>query len=132
MPMSDSRISSGRCTMVAPQARAMRLLSVFRSRRMALMPAFVRKCVAKSLRPFSVMTTSGLNLATLAHTPSIQSSSSFRSNALRTQTSHDSPACARLGSTRHGRYVTVQSRLLWWWQRWAVQVVRPRTSHLPW
>lgn len=39
MPTSDSLSSSGRLTMVAPVARAMRLLSVLRSLRMALTPA---------------------------------------------------------------------------------------------
>lgn len=39
VPMSLSRISSVRLTMVAPQARAIRLLSVLRRRRMAEMPA---------------------------------------------------------------------------------------------
>ena len=42
--------------MVAPVARAMRLLSVLRRRRIALMPALVRKCIARSDSPFSVMT----------------------------------------------------------------------------
>mmetsp|Transcript_35197 Transcript_35197/g.99642 ORF Transcript_35197/g.99642 Transcript_35197/m.99642 type:complete len:320 (-) Transcript_35197:1151-2110(-) len=42
VPMSSARISSGRLTIVAPQARAMRLLSVLRRRRMALMPAFMK------------------------------------------------------------------------------------------
>jgi hypothetical protein len=39
VPMSDSLISSGRWTMVAPHARAMRLLSVLRRRRIAEIPA---------------------------------------------------------------------------------------------
>mmetsp|Transcript_10946 Transcript_10946/g.45990 ORF Transcript_10946/g.45990 Transcript_10946/m.45990 type:complete len:227 (+) Transcript_10946:247-927(+) len=42
VPMSSSRSSSTRCTMVAPVARAMRLLSVLRTRRSATMPALVR------------------------------------------------------------------------------------------
>ncbi|KFM23668.1 hypothetical protein F751_3884 [Auxenochlorella protothecoides] len=42
VPMSRSVASSGRDTMVAPAARAMRLLSVLRRRRMAEMPALVR------------------------------------------------------------------------------------------
>mmetsp|Transcript_5841 Transcript_5841/g.19877 ORF Transcript_5841/g.19877 Transcript_5841/m.19877 type:complete len:502 (-) Transcript_5841:120-1625(-) len=77
VPMSDSDASSGRCTMVAPQQRAMRLLSVLRRRRMAVMPALERKCVARSLRPFSVMTRSGLSDAICAHIFSIHSSSSL-------------------------------------------------------
>mmetsp|Transcript_16990 Transcript_16990/g.50708 ORF Transcript_16990/g.50708 Transcript_16990/m.50708 type:complete len:257 (-) Transcript_16990:1009-1779(-) len=81
VPMSDSRISSGRCTMVAPVARAIRLLSDLRRRRMAEMPALVRKCMARSDSPFSVTTTSGLNRAMVEHTPSIHSSSSFSSAA---------------------------------------------------
>mmetsp|Transcript_23886 Transcript_23886/g.58543 ORF Transcript_23886/g.58543 Transcript_23886/m.58543 type:complete len:249 (+) Transcript_23886:245-991(+) len=39
VPMSSSLSSSTRCTMVAPVARAMRLLSVLRTRRSAVMPA---------------------------------------------------------------------------------------------
>mmetsp|Transcript_27198 Transcript_27198/g.108902 ORF Transcript_27198/g.108902 Transcript_27198/m.108902 type:complete len:238 (+) Transcript_27198:1722-2435(+) len=42
VPMSDSWISSGRDTTVAPTARATRLLSVLRSRRNAVMLAFMR------------------------------------------------------------------------------------------
>mmetsp|Transcript_14467 Transcript_14467/g.25314 ORF Transcript_14467/g.25314 Transcript_14467/m.25314 type:complete len:220 (+) Transcript_14467:102-761(+) len=42
VPTSDSWISSGRDTMVAPVARATRLLSVFRRRRKAVMFAFRR------------------------------------------------------------------------------------------
>mmetsp|Transcript_35343 Transcript_35343/g.84434 ORF Transcript_35343/g.84434 Transcript_35343/m.84434 type:complete len:200 (+) Transcript_35343:136-735(+) len=42
VPMSDSRISSVRLTMVAPVARATRLLSVFRRRRNAVMSAFAK------------------------------------------------------------------------------------------
>mmetsp|Transcript_10382 Transcript_10382/g.33578 ORF Transcript_10382/g.33578 Transcript_10382/m.33578 type:complete len:220 (-) Transcript_10382:1194-1853(-) len=42
VPMSDSLASSTRFTMVAPAARAMRLLSVLRTRRMAVIPALVR------------------------------------------------------------------------------------------
>ena len=49
---------------------------------MAEIPAFVRKCVARSESPFSVTTTSGLNLAICEHTPSIHSSSSRSSVAL--------------------------------------------------
>mmetsp|Transcript_6548 Transcript_6548/g.9534 ORF Transcript_6548/g.9534 Transcript_6548/m.9534 type:complete len:222 (-) Transcript_6548:1004-1669(-) len=44
VPMSSSQISSVRLTMVAPVARAMRLASVLRMRRMALMPALTKKC----------------------------------------------------------------------------------------
>ena len=50
MPMSLSLISSVRLTMVAPQARAIRRLSVFRMRLMAVMFAFTRKCCAKSMQ----------------------------------------------------------------------------------
>mmetsp|Transcript_601 Transcript_601/g.2479 ORF Transcript_601/g.2479 Transcript_601/m.2479 type:complete len:221 (-) Transcript_601:965-1627(-) len=42
VPMSDSRSSSTRETTVAPAARAMRLLSVLRTRRNAVMPALER------------------------------------------------------------------------------------------
>ena len=42
VPISDSRISSTLDTMVAPAARAMRLLSVLRTRRNAVMPALAR------------------------------------------------------------------------------------------
>jgi len=42
VPMSDSWISSGLFTMVAPVALATRLLSVFRRRRKAVMPALSR------------------------------------------------------------------------------------------
>ena len=71
------------CTMVAPVARAMRLLSVLRRRRMADTPALVRKCVAKSDRPFSVTTRSGLWRVISAHARSMYSSSSFSRAALR-------------------------------------------------
>mmetsp|Transcript_17862 Transcript_17862/g.50310 ORF Transcript_17862/g.50310 Transcript_17862/m.50310 type:complete len:251 (+) Transcript_17862:620-1372(+) len=77
VPMSLSLASSVRCTMVAPHARAMRLLSVLRSRRMAEMPARARKVVAKSDRPFSVMTTSGFRAMISLHTRSIHSSSAL-------------------------------------------------------
>jgi hypothetical protein len=70
------------CTMVAPVARAMRLLSVLRRRRMAEMPAFVRKCMARSLRPFSVTTRSGLCLTISWHCRSMYSSSNLSSAAL--------------------------------------------------
>ncbi len=50
VPMSVSCSSSVRDTMVAPHTRAMRLLSVFRTRRMAEMLAFNRKCCARSVR----------------------------------------------------------------------------------
>ena len=46
VPMSDSRRSSKRLTMVAPVARAMRLLSDLRTRRMAETFALYRKCWA--------------------------------------------------------------------------------------
>ena len=55
---------------------------VLRRRRMAEIPAFVRKWVARSESPFSVTTTSGLYLAICEHTPSIHSSSSRSSVAL--------------------------------------------------
>mmetsp|Transcript_8534 Transcript_8534/g.19377 ORF Transcript_8534/g.19377 Transcript_8534/m.19377 type:complete len:324 (-) Transcript_8534:1002-1973(-) len=42
VPTSSGRISSGRCTMVAPVARAIRLLSVLRIRRKAVMLALTR------------------------------------------------------------------------------------------
>lgn len=42
VPMSDSLISSVRLMMVAPHARAIRLLSDFRTRRMAVMLAWTR------------------------------------------------------------------------------------------
>merc|ERR1719247_264008 len=61
-PTSSSVSSSVRFTMVAPQHFATRLLSVLRIRRITAMFAFSRKCCARSLTPFSVMTTSGLNL----------------------------------------------------------------------
>ena len=64
-------------TMVAPHALAMRLLSVLRSRRMAEMPALVKKCAARSERPFSVMTTSGLNAMIWSHWRRIVSSSAL-------------------------------------------------------
>lgn len=46
VPMSDSRRSSRRFTMVAPTARAIRLLSDLRTRRMAVMSAFCNQCCA--------------------------------------------------------------------------------------
>ena len=42
---------SHRCTMVAPVARAMRLLSVLRTRRMAEISALDKKWTARSDRP---------------------------------------------------------------------------------
>src|SRR5262249_55327031 len=48
VPMSDSWRSSTRLTMVAPVARAMRLLSVLRTRRMAVTFPFSKKCWARS------------------------------------------------------------------------------------
>jgi hypothetical protein len=54
--MSFSVISSVLLTIVAPQALATLRLSVFLSRRMTVMPCFIRKCWAKSETPFSVMT----------------------------------------------------------------------------
>mmetsp|Transcript_19693 Transcript_19693/g.54980 ORF Transcript_19693/g.54980 Transcript_19693/m.54980 type:complete len:330 (+) Transcript_19693:290-1279(+) len=77
VPMSLSRISSVLCTMVAPHARAIRLLSVLRNRRMAEMPAFVRKWAARSLKPFSVITRSGLKAAICSHIFCTASSSAF-------------------------------------------------------
>mmetsp|Transcript_29671 Transcript_29671/g.87811 ORF Transcript_29671/g.87811 Transcript_29671/m.87811 type:complete len:330 (+) Transcript_29671:4066-5055(+) len=81
VPMSASRISSVRCTIVAPAARAMRLLSVLRSRRMADTPALVKKCAARSERPFSVTTRSGLNAMIWSHIFLICSSSALSSAA---------------------------------------------------
>mmetsp|Transcript_10356 Transcript_10356/g.26559 ORF Transcript_10356/g.26559 Transcript_10356/m.26559 type:complete len:238 (+) Transcript_10356:362-1075(+) len=81
VPTSSGRISSGRLTMVAPAARAMRLLSVLRRRRMALMPALIRWCAVRSLSPFSVMTTSGFTSMICAHTRACQSSSILSSAA---------------------------------------------------
>mmetsp|Transcript_38019 Transcript_38019/g.96161 ORF Transcript_38019/g.96161 Transcript_38019/m.96161 type:complete len:264 (-) Transcript_38019:681-1472(-) len=81
VPMSLSRISSVLCTMVAPHARAMRLLSVLRRRRMAEMPALVRKCAARSDRPFSVTTRSGLKDAICSHIFWMASSSALSSAA---------------------------------------------------
>mmetsp|Transcript_30437 Transcript_30437/g.54517 ORF Transcript_30437/g.54517 Transcript_30437/m.54517 type:complete len:271 (-) Transcript_30437:792-1604(-) len=75
VPTSSGRISSGRLMMVAPQARAMRLLSVLRSRRMALMPALMSRWAVRSESPFSVITTSGLTSMICAHTRACQSSS---------------------------------------------------------
>mmetsp|Transcript_10364 Transcript_10364/g.36110 ORF Transcript_10364/g.36110 Transcript_10364/m.36110 type:complete len:240 (+) Transcript_10364:846-1565(+) len=81
VPMSLSLISSTRLTIVAPTARAIRLLSVFRNRRIADIPCFAKKWVARSLSPFSVITRSGLNDAMVAQTLWIQSSSILRSTA---------------------------------------------------
>ena len=63
--------------MVAPHALAMRLLSVLRSLRMAEIPALVKKCAARSERPFSVMTTSGLKAMIWSHWRRIVSSSAL-------------------------------------------------------
>mmetsp|Transcript_17104 Transcript_17104/g.49580 ORF Transcript_17104/g.49580 Transcript_17104/m.49580 type:complete len:204 (+) Transcript_17104:939-1550(+) len=79
VPTSVSLISSGRFTMVAPQARAMRLLSVLRMRRSTVMPALTRKCCARSDTPFSVTTTSGLTAMMSRQTLATQSSSCLRS-----------------------------------------------------
>mmetsp|Transcript_56702 Transcript_56702/g.94101 ORF Transcript_56702/g.94101 Transcript_56702/m.94101 type:complete len:323 (+) Transcript_56702:1282-2250(+) len=81
VPTSQSCSSSVRCTMVAPVARAIRLLSVLRHRRKAVTPAFIKKCAAMSERPFSVNTTSGLNFAMSSHSPLTYSSSSFSSSS---------------------------------------------------
>lgn len=67
VPISDSCNSSVRLTMVAPQALATRLLSLLRKRLTALMPAFRRKCCARSDTPFSVNTTSGFNAIMSSH-----------------------------------------------------------------
>mmetsp|Transcript_62242 Transcript_62242/g.126486 ORF Transcript_62242/g.126486 Transcript_62242/m.126486 type:complete len:247 (+) Transcript_62242:425-1165(+) len=75
VPMSSSVISSGRLTMVAPVTRAIRLLSLLRTRRSAVTPALTKKCWAKSETPFSVMTISGLNRRMSVHMRSIASSS---------------------------------------------------------
>lgn len=81
VPTSSGRSSSGRFTMVAPVARAMRLLSVFRMRRMHEMPARPKWNAAISASPFSVMTTSGFTAMMAAHVASIHSSSILRSVA---------------------------------------------------
>mmetsp|Transcript_37015 Transcript_37015/g.82278 ORF Transcript_37015/g.82278 Transcript_37015/m.82278 type:complete len:233 (+) Transcript_37015:882-1580(+) len=81
VPMSLSRISSVLCTMVAPHALAILLLSVLRRRRMAEMLALVKKCAARSLRPFSVTTTSGLKAMISSHIFLIASSSALSSAA---------------------------------------------------
>lgn len=49
VPRSDSRISSMRLTMVAPTARAIRLLSDFRTLRMADTLCFSKMCCARSV-----------------------------------------------------------------------------------
>mmetsp|Transcript_12408 Transcript_12408/g.29541 ORF Transcript_12408/g.29541 Transcript_12408/m.29541 type:complete len:219 (-) Transcript_12408:659-1315(-) len=77
VPISDSWISSVRETMVAPTALATRLLSVFRNRLKAVILAFCKKCCAKSLTPFSVMTTSGLCSIICMHMFSTYSSSNL-------------------------------------------------------
>uniref|UniRef100_A0A2M3ZEI1 Putative secreted peptide n=1 Tax=Anopheles braziliensis TaxID=58242 RepID=A0A2M3ZEI1_9DIPT len=79
VPTSFSVSSSVRFTIVAPQARANRLLSVLRNRRIAVMPAFSRKCCAKSDTPFSVNTTSGLTAIMSSHRRATCSSSSCSS-----------------------------------------------------
>mmetsp|Transcript_13714 Transcript_13714/g.42884 ORF Transcript_13714/g.42884 Transcript_13714/m.42884 type:complete len:204 (+) Transcript_13714:543-1154(+) len=79
VPTSDSLSSSGRLTIVAPTARAMRLLSVLRIRRRTVTPALTRKCCARSETPFSVTTTSGLTARMSWHTAATQSSSCLSS-----------------------------------------------------
>mmetsp|Transcript_26210 Transcript_26210/g.73546 ORF Transcript_26210/g.73546 Transcript_26210/m.73546 type:complete len:210 (+) Transcript_26210:520-1149(+) len=75
VPTMDSTSSSVRLQICAPVTRAMRLLSVFRIRRITEMLAFRRKCCAKSETPFSVMTTSGFTLMISSQTFFISSSS---------------------------------------------------------
>mmetsp|Transcript_67002 Transcript_67002/g.143304 ORF Transcript_67002/g.143304 Transcript_67002/m.143304 type:complete len:271 (-) Transcript_67002:768-1580(-) len=79
VPTIESASSSVRLQIVAPVTRAMRLLSVFRMRRMTDMFAFRRKCWAKSETPFSVITTSGLTLIMSSQTFLISSSSCMSS-----------------------------------------------------
>mmetsp|Transcript_17165 Transcript_17165/g.44401 ORF Transcript_17165/g.44401 Transcript_17165/m.44401 type:complete len:451 (+) Transcript_17165:254-1606(+) len=79
VPTSDSFASSGRLTILAPVARAMRLLSVLRMRRKTVTPALTRKCCARSETPFSVTTTSGLSSRMSRHTLATQSSSCLSS-----------------------------------------------------
>mmetsp|Transcript_5449 Transcript_5449/g.14079 ORF Transcript_5449/g.14079 Transcript_5449/m.14079 type:complete len:220 (-) Transcript_5449:492-1151(-) len=76
--MSLSLISEALWTMVAPEALAIRLLSVFLRRRIAVIPARARNTAARSLRPFSVTTRSGLNWMMVLHICSIHSSSALR------------------------------------------------------
>uniref|UniRef100_A0A224Y3C5 Putative secreted protein n=1 Tax=Panstrongylus lignarius TaxID=156445 RepID=A0A224Y3C5_9HEMI len=61
--------------MVAPTALANRLLSVFRILLMHVIPAFTRKCCARSDTPFSVNTKLGFNSVIFLHIFSIYSSS---------------------------------------------------------
>mmetsp|Transcript_95723 Transcript_95723/g.249366 ORF Transcript_95723/g.249366 Transcript_95723/m.249366 type:complete len:418 (-) Transcript_95723:500-1753(-) len=79
VPMECSVNSSVRLQMEAPVTRAMRLLSVLRTRLMTEMFAFSKKCCARSETPFSVMTTSGLILTTSSHIFRISSSSCISS-----------------------------------------------------
>mmetsp|Transcript_21870 Transcript_21870/g.55479 ORF Transcript_21870/g.55479 Transcript_21870/m.55479 type:complete len:323 (-) Transcript_21870:663-1631(-) len=81
VPTSDSLSSSVRLTMVAPHARAMRLLSVLRMRRSTVTPALTRKCCARSETPFSVTTTSGLTARMSWQMEAIQSSSCLSSSS---------------------------------------------------
>mmetsp|Transcript_27506 Transcript_27506/g.82914 ORF Transcript_27506/g.82914 Transcript_27506/m.82914 type:complete len:329 (-) Transcript_27506:137-1123(-) len=74
-PTMCSESSSVRLQIWAPVTRAMRLLSVFRMRRMTEMFALSKKCCAKSETPFSVMTTSGFTLMMSSQTFFISSSS---------------------------------------------------------
>ena len=78
VPMSDSWRSSTRLTIVAPVARAMRLLSVFRTRLNAVTLCLTRKCWARSETPFSVMTRSGLRARMASHMCFTCSSSIWR------------------------------------------------------
>mmetsp|Transcript_69074 Transcript_69074/g.194764 ORF Transcript_69074/g.194764 Transcript_69074/m.194764 type:complete len:205 (+) Transcript_69074:582-1196(+) len=75
VPTLDSVSSSVRLLTLAPVTRAIRLLSVFRTRRTTEMFAFSRKCWAKSETPFSVITRSGFTLMMSSHTFFISSSS---------------------------------------------------------
>mmetsp|Transcript_112557 Transcript_112557/g.363561 ORF Transcript_112557/g.363561 Transcript_112557/m.363561 type:complete len:219 (-) Transcript_112557:755-1411(-) len=75
LPTMDSASSSTRLQTRAPVTRAMRLLSVFRTRRMTEMLAFRSQCCARSDTPFSVMTRSGFTLMMSSHIFLISSSS---------------------------------------------------------
>jgi len=61
VPISLSYISSGLFTIVAPDIRAILLLSVFLTLLITVQLDFNRKCYARSETPFSVITISGLN-----------------------------------------------------------------------
>mmetsp|Transcript_60046 Transcript_60046/g.167555 ORF Transcript_60046/g.167555 Transcript_60046/m.167555 type:complete len:205 (+) Transcript_60046:543-1157(+) len=79
VPTFASVSSSVRLQTEAPLTRAIRLLSVLRTRRMTEMFAFRRKCCAKSDTPFSVMTRSGFTFITSSQIFLISSSSCCKS-----------------------------------------------------